>query len=720
MKTGAFVCSCGESCDVDLEGVREGVDEVDVVASSELLCEDGLPAMAEVVDEYDLDQLVVTAAEDRCKRRFRDLAVEKGLHPEAAAFVDHREGAGWVHDEPAATEKTARLLDARVAGLEEGAVSRSVSREAGESVAVVGDPGTAAALADTADVTLVAQGRELADVDADLDDVTVERGRVGDVDGRYGDFELVLESRVTDDCIGCMDCVRRGPDEGVTRRPVDVTPEAADEASGEEAWVECCPTDAIDLAGVERTIAADQVVYPDADPETRGGRLGFYTGPVDAGTVAAVEDLLGGVEKPKHLDLDMDVCASGESSQMGCNECVEACPHGAVERPRIDDVAFDEVACQDCGACTSACPTGATWLREPSNRRIAREVEALLEPPESGGWLFGGSDPIGEQVVAFVCSERAGRALRRYGRDATADGEDFEYHPMLPVSVSCADTVGEAHAMHALAAGADGVAVVGCGGDCRHSGPDPKADLVERVNRATADLGLGERAAFLAPEPGDPEGFADALDAFVGSLAESPVPAGDHEATGEIPGEDRTNPAFDNHAWALESVRAILEHADPEREVIRGLSDFGRMAVSDDCALTPTCTNLCPTDAVRRREGNLEFNHQRCVDCGLCEEGCPETAITMRDGLDLSLLPENRGEVAGADGEPDDPAWTTVMAGEMRECVRCGDPFASEASAAKIEGEVGGMVAGLAPDSEHSVFEYCGDCRAGLLFEGGG
>ncbi|UPV73770.1 hydrogenase iron-sulfur subunit [Halorussus limi] len=735
MNTGVFVCSCADTCDVDLEGVREGVEDVDVVASSRLLCEDGLAAMDRVVDEYELDQLVVTAAESRCKQTFRELAAEKGLHPDAAAFVDHREGAGWVHDEPAATEKTARLLNARFAGLREEAVSRSVSREAGRSVAVVGDPETAAALADTADVTLVADGEDFADSDADLDDVTIERGRVAGVDGRYGDFEIALDSRVTEDCVGCMECVRKGPDAGVTRLPVDISLKAAaaagDGASettdGETAadggtpeWVECCPTDAIDLSGVERTISADQVVYPGADRETRGGRVGFYTGPIDAGTIAAVEDLLGGVEKPKHLDLEMDVCASGESSQMGCNECVEACPHGAVERPRIDAVEFDEVACQDCGACTSACPTGATKLREPSNRRIAREVEALLEPPDSGGWLFGGNDPIGEQVVAFVCSERARRALRTYGREARSAGEDggdadFSYHPILPVSVPCADAVGEAHAMHALAAGADGVALVGCGDECQHSGPDPKAELVERVNRAARDLGLGERATFLAPDPSDPETFAASLDEFAEAVGESPVPAGEYEATGRIADEDRPNPEFDGHGWTLESVRAILDHADPEREVIRGLTDFGRMAVSDDCALTPTCTNLCPTDAIRRREGDLQFNHQRCVDCGLCEQGCPESAIAMRDGLDLSLLPENRAAEV-EDGE--DPAWVTVMEGEMRECVRCGDPFASEASAEKIEGEVGDMVAGLAPDSDHSVFEYCGDCRARLLFEG--
>ncbi|WP_458210000.1 hydrogenase iron-sulfur subunit [Haladaptatus sp. NG-SE-30] len=707
MKTGAFVCSCGETSEFDLEQVREGVNDVDVVASSSLLCRDGISSMGRVIDEYELNQIIITAPDSGCRGRFRQLASDAGIHPEAVVFVDHREMAAWVHDDAAATAKTARLVNATYAGLQAESASRTVSRETGDAIVVVGDAETAAALADTATVSLVADGNEYADADIDLDDVTIERGRVVDVDGQYGDFELRIHARVTEDCISCMKCVHDGPDGMITRSPVDIDPDAAD---GE--WVDCCPTDAIELDGVERTITADQVVFPDGGPQSHGGRIGFYTGPVDASTIASVERLLGGTVKPDHLDIDMSVCASGASSQQGCNACVDACPHDAVERPRIDEVEFDKIACQDCGACTSACPTGAVQLREPSNRRLAREVEAVLEPPETGGWLFGGDDPIPTQVVAFVCAERAERALREYGRRA-AKGDDIEYPPILPVKVNCADTVGEPHVMHALAAGADGVVLLGCADDCLHSGSDPKAELVERMNTATTDLGLGDRVTFLSPSLDDTDEFVSSLSAFVDDLELSPVPAGDYEADGVLSTDaERPNPAFDSHGWTLESVRAIGEHVEPSRDVIRGLKDFGWMEVSDACVLTPTCSNLCPTDAIRRppEEGVLQFNHERCVNCGLCEEGCPETAITMQDGLDLSLLPENR--------EGDDPAWHTVFEGEMQECVRCGTPFASKATAEKIEAEVGDQVAGLAPDSEHSVFEYCGDCRAKMVFQG--
>ncbi|CAI50576.2 iron-sulfur protein [Natronomonas pharaonis DSM 2160] len=710
MSTGAFLCSCADTCDIDLEAAREDVEDVDVAASSSLLCQDKIGAFEHVIDEYDLSELLVTCPEPKMQEKLRGVAEEHGVHPAEIEFVDQREGAGWVHDEPTATDKTARLLNAANAGRQETPMPRSSIHQAGDEVVVVGAPEVAAAIAGPATVTLFANGAELTDVDADLDDVSVERGRVVDVSGTYGDFEVTVRSRVTDDCISCMKCVHEGPDGKVTRRPVDIAPDAE---GGE--WVDVCPTDAIEMDGVERTVECDQIVYPDGDSGTVGGQRGFHTAPIDSLTIDTVERLLGGFESPDYLDLEMDICASGNHGEMGCNACVDACPHGAVERTAIDEVGFHRDSCQDCGACTSACPTGATMLREPSNERIAREVEALLTPGDDGGLvsgLLGGDSPgIDSPIVAFVCSERAEAALSEYGRRAAAGTDDIEYPPILPVDVNCTDTVGEAHVLHALAAGADGVAIVGCGGHCLHSGPDPKAELVDRLNTATTDLGLGERVAFFSPDPDDPGAFVEALSQFaVVGLDESPVPAGDHEATGRIDDPDRDAPAFDTHAWALESVRTILEHVDPDRDHIRGLETFGVVDVAEGCTLTPTCSRFCPTDALRRTGSGLEFNHERCVNCGLCADVCVEDVITVDAGLDLGLLPEQQ--------TGPDPAWTLVAEGEMQTCAGCGREYTSEATAEAIEERIGDVVADLAPEAEESIIHYCPQCRTELLHSG--
>ncbi len=710
MDVGAFVCSCAGTCDIDLEETREAIDDVEIAASSRLLCGEKLEAVDGILEEYDLDELIVTCPESSAQNRITQVAEANGIRPDQIEFVDQRESAGWVHDREGATEKTARLVNAAQAGRQTETMPRSTIHRADYDVVVVGDADAAAAIADSADVTLVANGQELAGVDADLDDVTVARGRVVDIDGTYSEFELTLRSRVTEDCISCMKCVDEGPDGMVTRFPVDIDPEAPD---GE--WATVCPTDAIEMDGVERTIECDQIIYPDGDDGTVGGQRGFHTGPVDGATIDEVERLLGGFEGLDFLELEMDVCAAGTSGEQGCNECVEACPHGAVERAAIDEVAFHLDSCQNCGACTSACPTGAATLSEPSNERLAREVEALIAPTTGDGGLvsglLGGSKSgITTPIVAFVCSERAQNALEEYGRLAASGKVDVEYPPILPVSVNCTDTVGEAHVMHALAAGADGVAIVGCGGSCLHSGPDPKAELVERLNRATTDLGLGDRVSFFAPDPTNPEAFVEEVSTFaVTELDESPVPAGEHTATGEIDDPGRENPPFDSHGWTLESVRTIIEHTKPERETIRGLKDFGIVEVGDGCTLTPTCTNYCPTDALRRTGDGLEFNHERCVNCGLCEEVCVEGVITVDDGLDLSLLPENQG------GE--DPAWSEVYEGSMLACAGCGQEFTSEATAAAIEDRIGDRIAELSPAGGESIIQYCPECRSSMLHE---
>lgn len=722
MSTGAFVCSCVDTCELDLEAVRNGIEGVDVIATSSHLCgEEGLPAMRDVVREHDLDELVITCPEAEIQADFRSLAAEMDLDRDAVSFVDQREGAGWVLPEAEATDKTARLINGSLARRKTTRSEESIHRDAGNRVAVVGDPAAAQALPPEADVTVFADGRDLSSHADQLQDAVVERGRVVSLDGRYGEFTVTVESRVTEDCVSCMKCVREGPDGKLTRYPVDVDPDAP-----EGEWTDCCPTDAIDMDGVRRTFEFDQVVYPAGEPRTRGREIGYYTGPVDAGTSLAVESLLGGVEKPKHLDLQMDACVAGDSGQPGCNDCVDACPHGAVERVGVDAVEFLEDACLNCGACTSACPTGAVTLREPSNEAIAREVEALVAPTEgdSGGWLFGSeTDGIETPVVAFVCSERAEGALREYGRLAATGETDAEFPPLLPVSVGCSDAVGEAHLLHALAAGADGVAVLGCGDECVHSGAESTRELVERCSRAASDLGLGDRFEFLSPVPDDVEGFAERVRSFVDGLVPSPVPAGDHEATGRLDvvggrstdaplprgteeGYDRPNPPFSSHAWTLESVRAITDHAEPERDLIRGLKDFGYMEVAEGCTLTPTCQQLCPVDAIRRdmEAGRLEFNHELCVNCGICEQGCPEDVLTIHDGLDLSLLPEAR------DGDP----WVTTYEGDVIRCAGCGRPFATAESTDRMRDQVGDLIGDLAPEDE-DLFEYCSDCRSGLV-----
>ena len=147
---------------------------------------------------------------------------------------------------------------------------------------------------------------------------------------------------------------------------------------------------------------------------------------------------------------------------------------------------------------------------------------------------------------------------------------------------------------------------------------------------------------------------------------------------------------------------------DPERERVRGLESFGVVDVGDGCTLTPTCSDFCPTDALRRTGDGLDFNHERCVNCGLCADVCVEDVITLESGLDLSLLPEHSDD-------PVDPAWTQLYEGTMLRCAGCGREFASEATRDAIDERAGDKLENIAPEAEESIVDYCADCRAELI-----
>jgi Fe-S-cluster-containing hydrogenase component 2 len=71
------------------------------------------------------------------------------------------------------------------------------------------------------------------------------------------------------------------------------------------------------------------------------------------------------------------VCRLDEDLCVGCGECGEICPFGALA---FDNGAptLDEAACMGCGVCTSACTAGALALAREPTRGDPLEVDELI------------------------------------------------------------------------------------------------------------------------------------------------------------------------------------------------------------------------------------------------------------------------------------------------------------------------------------------------------
>ena len=130
---------------------------------------------------------------------------------------------------------------------------------------------------------------------------------------------------------------------------------------------------------------------------------------------------------------------------------------------------------------------------------------------------------------------------------------------------------------------------------------------------------------------------------------------------------------------------------------------FGALAIDPQrCTLCLSCVSICPEGALLdgRDRPQLKIIEALCVQCGLCEQACPEDAIT--------LLPRY--------------LYDTQQARQPRllhhdaafHCITCGKPFATERVIKTITEKL----------ADHPMFQgenarrlqLCEDCRVKALF----
>lgn len=423
----------------------------------------------------------------------------------------------------------------------------------------------------------------------------------------------------------------------------------------------------------------DLVVDLGKKPLLQRGLLppGYYApGPDPAGwseVLVALPEMCGEFEKPKYFNYDPEICAHGSSGKRGCTRCIDACPAEAIVSIG-DKVQVNPYLCQGGGACATACPTGAMTYAYPLAAELLASLQRTLECYREGG----GRDPC----LLFH---------DEMGRDAVSNRLGAEMpERILPVAVEDVGSIGMDAWLVCLAYGADAVVLM----TTDRTPPQIVETAQDQLITARAILGgMG-------------------FDEHCVQIVNADQPAAALETLGRLPAGVLSRPArfaapkADKRGTlrlALDSLGA--QAPTPRRSIpLPAGAPFGEIRVNaETCTLCMSCVSVCPTHAMQDGRGlpQLNFREWNCVQCGLCEKACPESAISLKARF---LYDREARE------------QTRILHEEQPFCcVSCGKPFATRSMLETLEKKLVGHWMFQSEEARRRL-QMCEDCKVRDMF----
>ena len=687
MSTQFKVCSCNRTMPLDAEAgklLATALGETSIPLATEL-CRREVGAYLQALDG--VDTVVVGCTQERSL--FSELATQKGT-VSPIRFVNLRETGGWSAEARQSTPKMAALLAA--AALPDPEPVPVVNYESGGHVLLVGPAARvqqwAARLSGQLDVSVLFT--DTGSPDAMLSErlYPTYSGEQVRVRGWLGAFEVSwVQSNPIDPelCTRCNACVDVCPEDAINLLyQIDLS-----KCKSHRDCVKACA--AIGAIDFERE--ADQrsgqfdLIFDLSDApllSLHQPPQGYFCPGADPGRQAEdalkLVQMVGEFEKPKFFIYKEKLCAHSRNEKVGCNACVEVCSAEAIAGDG-NHIKVNPNLCVGCGACTTVCPSGALGYAYPRVPDMGQRVRTMLQVFARAG---------GRQPALLLHSDEIGADLvNQLGRLARANRK-LQGLParLMPVALHHAASTGLDVWLAAIAWGATNVVVL----------VTPQ-DAPQYVSALQAQLALAQSILHGLGYQGDHFKLVNAstaaqLDAGLASV----VPAG-------VPAQAGTfNAAAEKRGTLDFALDHLLRHAPQPVESIAlaAGSPYGTVAVdTDKCTLCMSCVGACPASALMDNPSlpQLRMVERNCVQCGLCEQTCPENAISLIPRLSFSEAVRNP---------------VVLNQAEPYHCIRCAKPFGT---LQMVENMIGKL-------SLHSAFagnldriRMCSDCRVVDMME---
>ena len=403
----------------------------------------------------------------------------------------------------------------------------------------------------------------------------------------------------------------------------------------------------------------------------------FHAGNDPQALEQALEELVelrGSFEKPKFFNLDTSICAHGQKGLEGCSRCIDACPTEAIFSLG-DSVQVNPNLCQGGGICATTCPTGAMTYALPQAGDLATYIRRLLA---TYGEL-GGTAPC----IVFH-DERSASAMPAALEHAGN---------LLPVALEESGSVGLDTWLSCLTYGARAVFV--------RVGPEtPELITMELVHQAAVARALLEGLGYdprmiQIVRPDSNEDLSWCSDDRLPEASLTTLASFD---------------ALSDKRTALKlALMHLVEQARqrPDEIALPAEAAFGAVRVdSDKCTLCMSCVAVCPTSALKAggQLPTLSFREWNCVQCGLCENACPEDAIDLRARFltDHQLRDSRR----------------VLHEEEAVHCIGCGEPLATRSMLDNLARKLQGNPMFQSEEAFRRL-QMCGDCRVRDMMRGG-
>lgn len=624
MGKSLILCSCMGSQPIDVSLIGDAAN----VSCSRLhtaLCTDEISSVAKVLQAEDV---VIACQQEHAV--FAALAEELGVA--APGFVDLRDRAGWSDQATDAGPKMAALA---AEALLPAAFVRTVDVTSLGVCLIVGAGDVVLPLATQisgalAVTALVTDAAELP-VTRDFD---VVRGSLKRVTGALGGFVVTIDA---------LQQIEPGGRGSFT---------LSDQRDGGRSECDIL----IDLSGDAAFVPA---------PEKREGYL--RADPRDPLAVMrlAVEavQLTGTFEKPLYIKLEESLCAHSRAEQVGCSNCIDICPTGAITAEG-DHVAIDPMICAGCGACAALCPSTAITYDDPPVAHVLARMQMLARTFRKAG----GTDP--RLLVHDAHGAEMIRLAARFGKGLPSD--------VIPLELNAISGFGHAEMLAALAHGFASVDVL--------LAPTTERDALTR-EAALACAIAGPDRVFLLDET-DPDAMSEYL------YTTKPGPAVD------VP----VLPMGNRRQIARLSAQALNPDASTPLPLPEA-APYGAVLVDTEaCTLCLSCVSLCPSGALVDNPDmpQLRFQEDACLQCGICSTICPENAITLQPQLNLA-----------------DSALTQVVLHEEEPfaCVECGELFGVKSTVDRIMEKLAGNHSMFASSDAARMIQMCNNCRVGAQFK---